>query len=87
VVNSSSSTLRALGMMDLQISESIFAPLALAGVVLVWLISGGDAPYVVGFAIALGLPLIGLLIAHRANLARAAIQTSPRDHARIEPGT
>jgi MFS family permease len=69
---------------DLQISDSMFAALALAltSAVFTWLLSGGIAPYVAGFAIASTLPLIGLVVAHRAKLSGVS-PTNFRDPAQI----
>jgi MFS family permease len=69
---------------DLQISDAMFAALALAlaGAVFTWLLSGGLAAYVAGFAIASTLPLIGFMVAHRAKVG-GAIRTNPQDHAQL----
>jgi len=64
---------------DLQVSDSIFAALALAigGTVLAGLVGGGATPSVVAFAIASSLPLIGLLVARRAKPPAGAMQVDP----------
>ena len=70
---------------DLQISDSIFAALSLAigGAVLGWLVAGGVTSYAVGFAVASSLPLVGLVVAHRAKPPGGAVQLGSRDNAHV----